>query len=355
MPQGQVFVMGRQTAEDHRVMPEDVVYFCHTLYHSTKFMSVVAAIIAGCQLVVDEAFIPGHWAARVRETRATYTIAHGPMIDLVCSGPTSKADRETALRVVISGGSTPDLQQRFFDQFGVEVTEGFGMTEIGILTRTPPMADNPYGSCGRPHSHLYEVRVADPETDETVADGELGELQVRPLHPWTVMTGYLGMDDRTVEAWRNLWFHSGDLVKRDSDGFLYYVTRASERIRRRAENISAYEIEMAASQFDGVSECAAVGVDSEFAASFDDDVMLAVVLADDIGELDMNQLISFLVRRLPHYMVPRYVKVLDALPRTPTAKIQKGLIRQGGSVGAWDRVAAGVSVREISNRLGLDH
>lgn len=351
MPHGQIFVMGRQTAEDHDVDENDIVYFCHTLFHSTKFMSFICAITAGCPIVVDERFMPARWSSRIRESRATYTIAHGPMLDLVCAEPSDGSDADNNLRVVISGASTPDLQRRFIERFAVEVTEGFGMTEIGILTKTMPGSLNPEGSCGVPHRHLFEVRVADPDTDELVPVGETGELHVRPKLPWTIMQGYLGMPEKTAEAWRNLWFHTGDLVRSDSDGHLFYVTRAAERIRRRAENISAYEIELAASQFAEVRECAAVGVPSEFESSFDDDVMLAVV-PRSTETFDSSAMFKYLVAKLPHYMVPRYIKVLDALPRTPTSKVQKALIRQGGSEGAWDRVKSGLSVREVSRQLG---
>jgi len=160
-----------------------------------------------------------------------------------------------------------------------------------------------------------------------------------------MMQGYLHMPEVTLAAWRNLWFHTGDLAYIADDGYVYFVDRVKERIRRRAENISSYEIEYAALASPGVVECAAVGVASEFDG--DDDVLLCVVPSPGLT-LDPEALIVDLARRLPHFMVPRYVRVLDQLPRTPNGKPQKVALRnEGVTPDTWDRRAAGVSLRQL--------
>ncbi|MDP6873697.1 MAG: AMP-binding protein, partial [Alphaproteobacteria bacterium] len=168
----------------------------------------------------------------------------------------------------------------------------------------------------------------------------------RHKEPWTLMQGYMGMPEKTTEAWRNLWFHSGDMGYRDAEGWVYFVDRFKDRIRRRAENISSYDIEMVAATHPAILECAAVGVASEFES--DDDIKLCLVPADD-ATLAPEDLIEFLVERLPHYMVPRYLDYLESLPRTPTNKVRKAEMREVGVTSStWDRQAAGVSVREIA-------
>jgi crotonobetaine/carnitine-CoA ligase len=201
------------------------------------------------------------------------------------------------------------------------------------------------GCCGRPIADHYELRIADPETDCEVAPGATGELLVRSKLPWTLMQGYFGMPDATVKAWRNLWFHTGDLVYRDDEGYFHFVDRLGDRIRRRAENVSSYEIEHAAVGFPGLSDSAAVGVPSEFAS--DDDIKL-VVVAKHGAVIVHAELLAHLAQRLPHYMVPRYIEIVAALPRTPTNKVRKAALRESG-VGAatWDRKAAGIVLKEL--------
>jgi crotonobetaine/carnitine-CoA ligase len=164
------------------------------------------------------------------------------------------------------------------------------------------------------------------------------------------MQGYIGMPEKTLEAWRNLWFQTGDCGYVDSQGYHYYTDRLTDRIRRRAENVSAYDIESVAMTIGGVADCAAIGVASEF--ENDDDIKLCLVL--DVGaRVAPYEVIRILAARLPHYMVPRYIEYFDALPRTPTNKVKKTLLRQQGiTSGTWDRKDSGHSLREIASESG---
>jgi crotonobetaine/carnitine-CoA ligase len=189
--------------------------------------------------------------------------------------------------------------------------------------------------------------VVDPANDAALPAGEVGELVVRPKYPATLMQGYFGKPEATVEAWRNLWFHSGDSAYIDRDGWVYFVDRLKDRIRRRAENISSYDIEYAAQQIAGVVDAAAVGIPSEFAG--DDDIKLCVVMSAD-SMIGPAELIGPLARALPHHMVPRYIEIVAELPRTPTKKVQKAVMRQAGITAAtWDRKQAGIALRDIIN------
>jgi len=193
------------------------------------------------------------------------------------------------------------------------------------------------------------VLVVDPDTDEPVPVGSAGEITVRPLHAWTTMQGYIGMPEQTIEAWRNLRFHTGDLGRFDEDGYLYFVDRTKDRIRRKAENISSYDVEVAALSHPGVLECAAIGIAAEFTA--DDEIKIVVVPREGV-ELDPVSLVTHMTARLPHYMVPRFVEMVEALPRTPTNKVQKNVLRQMGvTETTWDRREAGVSVRALRDQM----
>jgi crotonobetaine/carnitine-CoA ligase len=237
-----------------------------------------------------------------------------------------------------------EIAASFRERFGVPLIEGYGMTEVNIPLYMP--LDAPYrpGSCGRVYDRYFEVRVVDPETDEEVPRDSVGEIVVRPREPFGFMLGYNAMPERTVEAWRNFWFHTGDAGRQDSDGYFYFVDRIKDTIRRRGENLSSYEIERVLIEHPAVAEAAAVAVRSEIAGG-EDEVKACVVLAPGQA-LSPEALLDFCQTRMPHFAVPRYVEFLGALPKTPTAKVQKAILRQSGISGAtWDREAAGYRVR----------
>lgn len=346
MPHGQVVLLARQTARQCRVGPEDVWYCFHPLFHMAgKYMSVLGTLSAGGTLVLDDRFSADQWLQRVRECGATVSGAHGPMLEMVHALPATAGDRDHSLRTICSAPFPRQIARSFEARFGVRGLECWGMTEVGIPCWSPFDEALREGSCGRVDDEWFEFRVVDPNTDEPLAPGQTGEFVVRPRHPFTMMQGYIGMPDKTVEAWRNFWFHTGDLGYVDESGYVYFVDRGSDRIRRRAENISAYDIEISALKHPAVREAAAVGIASEFAS--DDDIKLCVVLNEGAA-LEPLDLLRHLAAELPHFMVPRFLEFLDELPRSATNKIQRTALKRPpfGSV-VWDRSAQGISLRDV--------
>jgi crotonobetaine/carnitine-CoA ligase len=346
MTHAQTYAIAQEIVEGLRVTERDIFYCFHPMFHMTRFGSVYTALLAGCPVVLDRRFDPAAFLDRARRYGATATIGHGPMLEAIYRQPERPDDADNPLRTILTAPLPAKIAEDFERRFGVRAIDTWGMTEVTCVTMRPYQAPLRPGSCGRPRDDLLEVRIVDPETDEVLPAGQVGEITVRPREPWVVMQGYLGMPDLTVAAWRNFRFHSGDFGYLTRDGYLYFAERSGDRIRRRAENVSAYDIESAAASYPRVHDCAAVGVASEFEG--DDDIKLCVVPAPGPA-LDEAGLIRHLVQALPHYMVPRYVEVLPALPRTPTGKIQRQVLRgSGAGPGVWDRVAAGVSVRALS-------
>ena len=213
------------------------------------------------------------------------------------------------------------------------------MTEISSPIVSDP---NPTkrGTCGKKRDGV-DVRLVD-ENDCEVAVGEVGEMLVRTDRPWGMNSGYYKNAEATAEAWRNGWFHTGDCFRRDEDGYYYFVDRRKDAIRRRGENISSFEVEAEVVAFPAVREAAAYGVPSEFS---EDDVMIAV--APVSGQtIDPVALTEFLAERMAYFMVPRYIRVLDELPKTPSAKVQKHLLRgEAITDDTWDREAAGIRIK----------
>jgi crotonobetaine/carnitine-CoA ligase len=190
------------------------------------------------------------------------------------------------------------------------------------------------GTCGKLGSE-FDVQVVNDQ-DVEVPVGEVGEIVTRPRRPYSMLTGYYKMPDATVSAFQNLWFHTGDLGRRDEDGYYMFVDRKKDAIRRRGENISSWEIESIVVTHPAVAECAAFGVPSVLS---EEDVMAVITLVEG-AEVDMTDLAAFCAERMPRYMVPRYWDLVDTLPRTQTGKVEKFRLRAAGAgPGTWDREA----------------
>jgi carnitine-CoA ligase len=346
MPNGQVCLLALQAIQATRMNESDVFYCVHPMNHiAGKFMSVFATFASGGRLVLDQRFEAGQWLERVRRHAITISIAHGPMIEMIYQIPQSTNDRNHAMRRLMCCPLPKQIANEFEDRFALRGIEMWGMTEVACPCWASLDGPRVPESCGRGLSEWYDIAIVDPETDEALAPGTIGEIVLRPRFPWTTMQGYLGMPTETVEAWRNMWFHTGDAAYVDTDGNFFFVDRIKDRIRRRAENISSYDIETAAKQYPGIRETAAVGVRSGYEG--DDDIKLCVV-SDPAVDITPLALLRFLATRLPHNMIPRYIEFLDALPRTPTNKIKKRELRDSGiTPQTWDRQAAGIKLREV--------
>jgi len=163
-----------------------------------------------------------------------------------------------------------------------------------------------------------------------------------PTRPWALNHGYNANPEATAAAWRNGWFHTGDAFRVDADGNYFFVDRFKDAIRRRGENVSSFEVELEVAAHPAVREAAAVAVPSEFG---EDDILVAVSLAEG-RRLDPAELLAFLTPRMAHFMVPRYIRIIDDLPKTPTRKVEKYLLRQSGiTPDTWDREKAGIQIR----------
>ncbi|WP_052369566.1 AMP-binding protein [Paraburkholderia caledonica] len=346
LPHAQVCLIARVCGQATQARAADVFYCVHPLNHiAGKFMGVLSTFATGGKVILDTRFDARHWLTRIRRYGATVSIAHGPMLQMLAATPSSAEDSAHGLWRLMCSPMPRHLTQRLESRFGFRRIEMWGMTETGCVTWTNLDEPHPLGSAGKVLSEWYELQIADPETDECLPVGGVGEIMVRPRYPFTMMQGYVAMPEKTVEAWRNSWFHSGDAGYFDSEGNLYFVERLKDRIRSRSENISSYDIEMAAGTVPGVIDAAAVGVPSEFDG--DDDIKLFVTLQPG-AVLDGEALLRHLAGKLPHFMLPRFIEFITSIPRTPTQKVKKSALRsRARSDAAWDRKAAGIRLRDL--------
>jgi crotonobetaine/carnitine-CoA ligase len=347
MPHAQITLLASLAARKTALQEGDIFFSFYPMYHMAgKFMSVLASFSVGAKLVLDSGFDPSQWLDRIRNYQATVTAAHGPMLEMVYAQPASPSDKDHKLRLIRTAPFPKRIAAEFEQRFSVRGMEVWGMTEIGVVCWNDPAEPLRVGSCGRPDDSWYDFAVVDPVTDEPLPAGNVGEFVVRPKAPWITTPGYIGMPERTLEAFRNLWFHTGDSGYIDAEGYVYFVDRTKERIRRRAENISAADIEAATLLHPAVLEAAAAGVPSGLEG--DDDIMLCIVTKSGVA-LDPVELLTFLLNELPHFMVPRYVHQALSLPRTPTGKLQRSALQRFlGHENTWDRKAAKIALRDLA-------
>jgi crotonobetaine/carnitine-CoA ligase len=314
----------------------DGLYCAMPLFHNSGRSAFNYAMARNARFVLRDRFRAGDFWDDVRATGCVTAALVGPMTALLHSAAPRDDDADTPLRNVILGPMIPAIDD-FERRFGVRVATGYGQTETGMAVTTG-WDHGPWANCGRVREDYPwpEVRIAD-EFDEPVPDGDVGELLVRSAEPWALNVGYHKMPEQTAAAWRNGWFHTGDAFRCDADGWFYFVDRLRDTIRRRGENISSFEVETLVAEHPSVRECAAIGVPAPLG---EDDVFVAVIV-DDSTDFDPAALVEFLEPRMPRYMLPRYVEIVDDLPRTEASmRVRKHELRNRGvTETTWDREA----------------
>ena len=317
----------------------DRMLLMYPLFHVAALGAVFGTLAASATFALTESFRAAEFLDIVRRTGATSAPGLGrTFIDVLNKLPRRPDDADHSFRIV-NVQSVNAAVREFSKRFGCQVFASYSMTETsGVCVGVPTAMKD--GSIGRPRSGI-EVRLVD-EHDIEVPVGQPGEVILRAELPWVLNSGYFHNPTETATAWRNGWFHTGDVARRDSDGDLFYLDRSSDVIRRRSENISSVEIEAEVRQFPQVQDAAAIGVET---ASGEEEILLIVAPIPQAA-IDPGELLHFLIARLPHFMVPRFVRIVPELPKTQTNRVQKGELRKAGlTPDCWDRENAGIRVR----------
>lgn len=322
IPWAQLYATATGLPPFPKLGPSDRYYSPYPMFHVGGKHPPYVMALAGGALVLRDRFSSDNYWSDIDKDQCTVTFLLSAMTQFVQSRPLSES-RGNPMRHVMMVPLLEDTEG-FENSYGVELSTIFNMTEVSCPIVSPQSGLVNNTSCGRQRPG-YEVRIVD-DHDIEVADGEIGELVVRASDPWVHMSGYWGAPERTVEAWRNQWFHTGDAFTRDSGGNYYFRERMNDVIRRRGENISGSEIEAEAMRIDGVSAAAAVGVPSEFGEA---EIKL-VLLRQEGSDLDLRMVHQHLKTALPKFMVPRYLEFVDEFPLTPTQKIKKSVLREAG-------------------------
>lgn len=346
MTHAHVFLFADEAKSLTRLTHDDVYMSCGPQFHgNSSFLAQYPAMIAGARYVMQERFSATGWLQQVRDAKATVTNYIGVMMDFVWQQPETPQDADNSLRCIFAAPTATSIMDAFKKRFGIDAfVEVFGLTETCMPILTPYGVDRPKGAAGKLNADWFDIRLVDPETDEEVPVGEVGELIVRSKYPWTSTMGYYNMPDKTAEVFRNLWFHTGDGLRRDAEGWYYFVDRLKDALRRRGENISSFEVEHALLPHPAVKEIAVVAVPASQEAG-EDEVMAFIVLEDG-ATLDPEEFWAFADQQLPYFAVPRFIRTIDSLPKTPSEKVRKVDLRAiGADAQSFDRGPIGKKVR----------
>lgn len=322
----------------HFVTGNDRFLINMPIFHIGGMGVIFVMLVRGGSIAVMNGFDTEKFWPFVRDTKTTAVFLLGVMSTFLLKQPVDVADKKHSVRVAFMVPLTETCVE-FHQRFGADVYTIFNMTEISSPIVSEP---NPTkrGTCGKQREGV-EVRLVD-ENDCEVGTGEIGEMIVRTDRPWGMNSGYYKNPQATAEAWRNGWFHTGDCFRQDEDGYFYFVDRRKDAMRRRGENISSFEVEAEVVAFPTVREAAAYAVPSDLS---EDEVMIAVASIDG-QRIDPVELMTFLGEKMPYFMVPRYVRFLEELPKTPSAKVMKHVLReQGVTQDTWDREAHNIKFK----------
>ena len=338
--QVRTFLWGMSHAEALGYRSTDIFYVCMPLFHVSALLgSIYNALTSGASVVLQRGFSASRFWDDVRDSGATVANMQGSMANILWGREPSPNDGNHQLRMC-QVSPCPEFALDFEERFRMRFVSGYGLTDYNsshALTLSDPVWK--IGSAGRVRRGV-EARIVD-EDDFDVPTNQVGELILRDNNPWGAGEGYYKMPEASLASLRNGWFHTGDLARIDEDGYMWFIGRGKDSIRRRGENISAFEVEQVVKKHPAVMDAAAFPIRSELG---EDDVAIAIVLRSghSLSEIDF---IQYCAANMAYFMVPRYIRWVSELPLTLSHKVQKYKLREESETdraSLWDRDAAGV-------------
>lgn len=341
----QELAFGQAFAEITGLTEDDVTYDFLPFFHIAAKFIALATMLTGARMVLRPTFSVSNFWSDVKTNGVTVCQAVGGLCHMLFSQPPASSDGANPMRMIYTVPMPWEFKTEFEARFGLTLVEGYGGTESNLVAYSRPDEATPRGSCGRASPH-FELAIQDEEGNPS-PPGAAGEICVRPRYPSTTMNGYFGVPDKSLEVMSDLWFHTGDRGLIDERGYVYFLDRLKDAIRRRGENISSFEIERILNSHPAVAESAVIPVPSELG---EDEVKAVIVWKASI-QASEEEIFRFATENMPYFMVPRYVEVRNELPRTPTMKIKKAELKaEGNDHRTWDCEKAGLRI----TRRGLE-
>ena len=336
--QNQAIFVARQYVDFLQLRGNDLFYHYIPLFHEAgQFAGVIAPLLADSALVLKKGFSATSFWDDIRKYGCTISGMFEAVLNILYKASEKDDDSKNPLRICATAHIPPDIHEPFEKRFGVRLVNVYGMTE-GDCTVSATYDDIRIGSFGKPRGY-FDARIVDPD-DRELPSNKVGQLVLRPLQPYIMFEGYYKMPEKTLETFRNLWWHTGDLAYKDDQGYFYFVGREKDMIRRGGENISALEVERVVASHPAIKECAAVAVESDV---WGEEVKI-VVIPKEGREIKPEELVTYCDERMAYFMVPRYIEFVEDIPRTGASQRPvKGLLKDI-TPATWDRVTAGIKI-----------
>jgi len=319
--------------------PDDVHFANSHFFHvGGQQFGLMGPLYCGTTGVMTRWFSVSNYWRIARETGATIIDPVGTMISALLTAEPSAEDQNHKVRVgigIASGQVRSSFRNDFETRFGVPLLEVYAMTEVGVLLCSERLDDKTEDSCGKTHGWA-EICIVD-DNDSQVEQGQQGQILLRPTATNCFMLEYINKPQETIAAWKNLWYHTGDIGYLDEEGYLHFVGRQAHWVRVRGENVSAFEIEKVITELPAVKDCAVVGVPAELG---EEDVKVYIEVADSLT-IDPKEIVGHCADRLAYFKVPRYIEFVSEFPRTITKQeIERHDLRDRGIGDSWDREKA---------------
>jgi crotonobetaine/carnitine-CoA ligase len=340
-------VLARQIGICWARTADDVVWTPLPLFHFNAIVTaVLGPLVYGGRAAIYRRFSVSNFWPEMNRTGATVTSTLGTMAYLLAHDvdrpemPRSGApEANTSLRLIGAAPLPVEVDSILRQRFGVETFSGaYGTTEASLVSWQPPGVRNKPNGAGVINEY-FDVRIFDDDDNE-LPRGTEGEIVLRPKRPHTMFEGYWGRPEATVEASRNWWYHTGDIGRVDDEGFLFFVDRKADYLRRRGENISSFEVERVLMGHGALADVAVHAVPSEVT---EDDLKITATLVEGAA-LTEEDLFRWCIDQLPYFALPRYIEFRDELPRNPVGRVLKRELRdEGPNAATWDADAAGIT------------
>lgn len=332
-PHHAYLLAAKDLADYGQLTSRDIIYTFLPLYHANpQVYCVLTALICGGSIALAEKFSASRFWGDIIFYQATAFSYVGGVLPILLHQPERPEEKVATAKKCFGGGAPLEIHKAASRRFGLQVCELYGMSESGTWNTINRPEEIKLGSVGKVR-HGFDVRIFD-EDDRELPTGKVGEIVIRPLKPFIMFSGYYKMPEETLNSYRNLWFHTGDLGRVDEEGFFYFCGRKKEIIRRGGENISPLEIERVLNNHPAVAETAAVGVPDPILG---EEIKVYIVLKEG-KSVRPEDLLQMSQEKLPPYMIPRYVEFISELPKTASEKVQKEVLKSRGTGNCWDRL-----------------
>jgi len=343
-PHSQGHAVGMSVARNYGYRSDDVLFTCLPLFHGNAlWYTCYAALWSDAAIALVPRFSASNFWEDIRRMGATQFNSLGAMTNIIWKIPPSPQDSNHKLRQCMTVPVPREIYSEMQERYHLTLTSVYAMTEnFAVTLFTPDDPIEKVGSAGKSRGEAL-LKIVDDER-QSIGVNEVGEICIKPTSDGLMMKGYYKMPEATVREFHEGWFYTGDRGYLDADGYLFFVDRKKESIRRRGENISAYEVELIISRHPSILEVAAVPVSSELS---EDDVMVYVVLKP--GEtLTHSEVVHFAAENMSYFMVPRFVEFIEELPKTPSEKLEKYKLKKSAEERReqlWDREQEGIQIK----------